>query len=59
MVERAPLAVRIGERYVGWGKTWRVVRVWPQGVVDAVNVADPSNMIRWPIDKFQTLERKP
>jgi hypothetical protein len=48
--------VAVGQRYVGWGKTWRVARVWPQGVVEIVNIDDPANRMRLPLKQFKTRE---
>lgn len=49
--------IEVGQRYVGWGKTWEVTKVWPQErVAEIVNVADPANKGRHPLTQFQEIE---
>ena len=48
--------VKVGQRYIGWGKTFEVTKVWRrEGVVDAQCVAGGMGTIRWPLKQFRQL----
>jgi hypothetical protein len=46
--------VQVGQRYIGWDKTWEVTAV-ENGRVSAFNVDRPVNTITWPLTRFREL----
>jgi hypothetical protein len=55
-VKTRPVQVEVGQRYVAWGKTWEVTKVWEKERVAAiVNVADPTNHGRHPLSQFKEM----
>jgi hypothetical protein len=53
-----PTNVEAGQVYEGWGKTWRVSRVWEtERVAEIVNVDDDRNSARLPLKQFKELRR--
>lgn len=49
---------QVGERYIGWGKTWRVVHVWKNAkVAEIVNEGDSRNTVRLSFEQFKSMER--
>ena len=49
--------VKVGQRYLGWGKTWEVTKVWErERVAEIVNVADSTNRGRHPLTQFQEMK---
>jgi hypothetical protein len=55
--QKGTTMVQVGQRYIGWDKTWVVTRVWPkEGVAAIENVDKPENTARLPLTQFKTLQ---
>lgn len=48
--------VKVGDLFVGWGKTWRVVNV-VNGTAKSVNVDKESNTVVLPLKQYREMER--
>ncbi len=57
-MDTTPAFVRKGQRYIGWGKTWEVTRVWErEGVAEIRNVDNHANTGRHPLTQFKHMEQ--
>jgi hypothetical protein len=56
MAETREAEVKVGQVYEGWGKRWKVTRVWgTERVAEIVNVGEPMETARLPLIQFHEL----